>query len=504
MPHAERASAGNLVVQTGHTLRSIGWTSRLFTAALLVPARFPRLLTLLLSILPVDWPRGEKGKAFRLAVGNLVLLRHDRPEQAWLWMQRVLRSATRSSEEYFLGAVCLYQGLGRMREAIALFTRANDRDFAQAQALGVAHLPYRVLDEIWARHIGDAATLDYVIKRDVLEGRPAQDIILYAPPGGRIGNRFLLQQLTQRLRLVERADELPFAAAALGALHYHYQFPRQADGSTVFFWDVAAGTQRRWQKAGRGALLAFPPEVAARGWALLEKAGVPRGAWFVALHVRDIVWRGATPGLQAIRNADTASYLPAIDEITRRGGFVVRMGDADAPPLPPHAQVIDYCRSNMRSDWMDIFLLARSRFALGSASGPVFVPPLYGVPSVLTNWWPPGMRPWHASDIYIPKLAKRLRDGTYLTLSETLCEPVSYCHSSRYLREQHGLGVEDNAGAIIHDAVVEMFTRLDGASSDADLEDLRTRADRIYQSHGHLGMAQLSRGFLRRYRDLIA
>jgi hypothetical protein len=49
-----------------------------------------------------------------------------------------------------------------------------------------------------------------------------------------------------------------------------------------------------------------------------------------------------------------------------------------------------------------------------------------------------------------------------------------------------------------------MFTRLDGASSDAELEGLRTRADRIYQSHGHVGMAQLSRGFLRRYGDLIS
>jgi putative glycosyltransferase (TIGR04372 family) len=505
VPNAERRSTGNLVVQNGYAVRRTGWASRLFAAALLVPARFPRLLTLLLSSLPVGWPRGEKGKAFRLAIGNLVLLRHDRPEQAWLWTQRVLRSGTRSAEEYFLGAVCLYQGLGRMREAIALFARVNDCDFAKAQALGVAHMPYRVLDEVWARHIGDAATLDYVIKRDVLEGRAAQDIILYAPPEGRIGNRFLIQQLAQRLRLVERAAELPFAAPALGALHYHYQFPRQADGSTVFFWDLAGDTQRRWQKEGRHPLLAFPPEVATRGWALLEKAGVPRGSWFVALHVRDIVWRGATPGLQAIRNADTASYLPAIDEITRRGGFVVRMGDFDAPPLPPHAQVIDYCRSDMRSDWMDIFLLARSRFVLGSASGPVFVPPLYGVPSVLTNWWPPGMRPWHASDIYIPKLARRLGDATYLTLSETLREPVAYCHSLRYLGERHGLAVEDNAADIIRDAVVEMLTRLDGgASSDPELQDLRTGADRIYQSHGHAGMAQLPRGFLRRYRDLIA
>ena len=114
----------------------------------------------------------------------------------------------------FLGAVCLYQGLGRMRDATALFARANERDFAQAQALGVARLPYRVLDEIWARHIGDVATLDYVIKLDTLEGRRARDIVLYAPPGGRIGNRFLLDQVATRLRLVARADDL--AAACEG------------------------------------------------------------------------------------------------------------------------------------------------------------------------------------------------------------------------------------------------------------------------------------------------
>jgi putative glycosyltransferase (TIGR04372 family) len=501
VPPAARPSFGDLFHQIARFARQ---PSRLFTAAILLPGRFPRLLGSLLSILPVDWPRGEKGKAFRLAVGNLVLLRHDRPEQAWQWMQRVLQSGSRSTEEYFLGAVCLYQGLGRRREATALFAGANARNFAQAQALGVARLPYRVLDAVWARHIGDAATLDYLIKLDILAGRPAQDIILYAPPTGRIGNRFLIQQLAQRLRLVERADDLPFTATAVGPLNCHYQFPRQADGSTVFFWDLAAATQRRWYDEGRGPLFELPAEIIARGSTVLEKAGVPRGAWFVPLHVRNIVWRGATAGLQAIRNADMASYLPAIEEITRRGGFVVRMGDADAPPLPPLAQVVDYCRSDMRPDWMDIFLLARSRFVLGSASGPVYVPPLYGVPCVLTNWWPPGMRPWHASDIYIPKLAKHAADGAYPTLSETLQEPTAYCHSLRHLGAR-GLVVEDNDADIIHDAVVEMLERLDGgASSDADTEGLRTRADRIYQSRGYFGMAQLSRGFLRRYGDLIS
>jgi hypothetical protein len=276
-------------------------------AALLLPSYFPRVLTFLLSILPVDWPRGERGKAFRLAVGNLVLLRHDRPAQAWQWMERVLRTGSGSTEEYFLVAVCLYQGLGRMREATALFARANEREVAQAEALGVARLPYRVLDETWTRHIGDAAILDYVIKLDFSAGRRPQDIIL-APPGGRIGARFLVEQLAQRLRLVARADELPFDQAAVRALHYHYQFPRQPDGSTVFFWELASRTHQRWSKEGRGPLFELPADMTAQGRALLEKAGVPRGARFGALHVRDIRWRGTTAGLQAIRNADTASF----------------------------------------------------------------------------------------------------------------------------------------------------------------------------------------------------
>jgi putative glycosyltransferase (TIGR04372 family) len=374
----------------------------------------------------------------------------------------------------------------------------------QAKALGVERLPYRVLDEIWARHIGDAAMLDYVIKLETLEGRRLQDIIFFVPPSGRIGNRFLVQQLAQRLRLVERADDLPFDPAAVGALHYHYQFPRQPDGSTAFFWELAGRTHQRWSKEGRGPLLELPPDVTAHGWALLENAGVPRGAWFAAMHMRDIRWRGTTAGLQAIRNADTASYLPAIGEITRRGGYVIRMGDADAPPMPPFANVFDYCHSDMRSDWMDVFLLARSRFVLGSASGPIFVPPLYGVPSVLTNWWPPAMRPWHASDIYIPKLPKRAVDGTYLTLSETLREPVSFCHSLRHLGAEMGVTVEDNDPDIIRDAVAEMLTRLDGVSgSNADVADLRVHVDRIYEAHGHFGMARPAAAFLRRHGEFV-
>ena len=117
----------------------------------------------------------------------------------------------------------------------------------------------------------------------------------------------------------------------------------------------------------------------------------------------------------------------------------------------------------------------------------------------------PAQRPWHASDIFIPKMPRRLADGRYLTLSEALSEPVSYCHSRRYLAHHEGISVEDNDPEIIRAAVEEMLALLDGDLSHGNaVSDLRLRADRIYESHSAIGMGKLACGFLQRYDGLIA
>jgi putative glycosyltransferase (TIGR04372 family) len=484
---------------------AIGKLSRLLVVPLLLLACFPRLLMALLAILPVHWPAAERAKRFRLKIGALVLLRHDRPEHAWFWMQRLLESGYRSREAYLLAAVCLYQGLGRLREATALFARANVLGAEKAKSLGLASDRYRLLDDVWARHIGDLATIDYVVKQGILDGRGSEDTILYVPPGGRISNRFLVQQLAQCLRLVERPADLPFDPSVVPLLSYHYQFPQLPDGTTAYFWELASKIHRRWHTEGRRPLLKLPPEIAARGRALLQSVGIPEEAWFVVLHLRDSRWKGLAAGMHGIRNVDPATYLGAIAEITGRGGWVIRIGDADSLPLPPLANFFDYCRSEIRADWMDIFLLASCRFMLGTNSGPCFVPPLYGNPVVLTNWLPPGMRPWHASDIFVPKLLKRKATGRYVTLRQTLQEPLSHCHSQRYLAEYAGLTVQDNDPELIRGAVTEMLSRADAdPGRDDDVAGLRARADRIYQEHGNFGMAALARDFLRRHGDLIA
>lgn len=448
--------------------------------------------------------KSVNGETFRIAIAD-DLFQRDRPAEALQYLDRTQRGRRPSTDEYLLRGLCLYQGFGRFGDAMSLWTSANEIGAEEARARGIAAERFRVLDNAWTRHIGDTALIDYVIKLGVLEARNREDTILYLPPGSRVANRFLLRQLAAHLRLVEDPAELPFEPSALQALHYDLLGPRQSNGTTASIWDVAAKTYQRWQQSGKGPLLTLSLDIEARGWAALQNTGISQGSWFVALHVREGSWDGRNTGMHGIRSAEVASYLPAIAEITRRGGWVVRMGDPSVRPLPPLPNVLDYCHSAIRADWMDVFIAARCRFMVGTNSGPAYISALYGRSAVLTNWWPHAQRPLQTSDIFIPKMLRRLGDGRYLTVSELLCEPFSYCHSRRYLADHEGVWIEDNDPELIRAAVVEMLGRLEGdpQGDAAPEQQLRARANEIYKSHGAFGNGELAADFLLRHRALI-
>jgi putative glycosyltransferase (TIGR04372 family) len=471
----------------GEMSKTIERPGRLLTAPLLrLVLRMVRVSWLVPWVRPLWsnlWSRTEFGRVFCSAVGH-DLFQTDQPAQAWQWLKLLFDSGRPSIDENLLGANCLYQGLGRLGDAITLLGRANEQDWDEAQRLGLANLPYRVVDSVWARHFGHLALIDYAIKLGILEGRSREDTILYLPPGSPIANPFLLQEIARELWLVKNSADLPFSAAAVQPLHYDLFAPRLPDHTTRHYWQVAGETYARWHLEHRSPLFSLAAHVDALGRQVLQSIGVPNEAWFVALHVREGRWAGDNAGMNAVRNSDISSYFPAIREVTNRGGWVVRMGDPGMRPLPKMANVIDYCHSVVRADWMDVYLLSRCRFLIGTNSGPAFVPAIYGVPSVLTNWWPIAERPWQPFDIFIPKMLRRLSDGHYLTMSEMLKEPLCYSYSPRQLA-YNGVRIEDNEACIIRSAVVEMLQRLDGkANDDREVDELRLHVDRLYRSRG--------------------
>lgn len=501
LAHAKRAVSAQIAKTVSRPSRLLFGPLVLGVLALL---RHPRLVPLALRMLPDTLIQKMGHRAIFVEAGYR-LFQDDWPEQAWLCLKRYLEAERPTIDQTQLAVMCLYHGLGRFRDAMALLAEANDRGDKDARGQGLASVPFRVLDSVWGRHIGHTAIVDYVIKLGILEGRRLEDTILYLPAGSPIANRFLLDQVATHVRLVENPADLPFPASAVQALHYDLLGPQLSDQTTAYFWEVAGHTYLRWRQEGRSPLFRLPADVEERGRAALQRMGMPPEAWFVALHVREGTWDGARPGMHGIRNAEIATYFPAMAEVTARGGWVVRIGDPSMRALPKMPNVIDYCHSEIRADWMDIYILARCRFMVGTNSGPVFVPTLYAdTPAVLTNWWPAAERPWHEADIFVPKLLRQLSDGRLLSLSETLREPFCWSFSRRFLAERGGVHLEDSDADIIRAAVREMLARLDGElEPDGEADNLRAHADRVYDAAGIVGRGQLARAFVHRYADLI-
>jgi putative glycosyltransferase (TIGR04372 family) len=515
-PPVVRQLVGFLADQSRKTIRR---PSRIFIIAwylMLRPLRLPAVPRRLVGLAELPWPGpirrlllwlfpSVQGVVIHLEyVRGAALLDQNRPLEAYAALTCCLEKSTEPGH-FFLGAACLMVGLGRFREAMSAFARANELRWQRARSLGLADSRLRFLPTIWHSSFGHLAQIDYLAKLGILDGRAPEETVLYTAPDAPVPNRFLLDQWRPYLKVVERASDLPLPNAQMEALSFDFLAPRLADGTTVHLWQLAATTYRRWHGEGRGPLLALPAEIVQRGWSVLESVGIPRGAWFVALHVREPASKALHARLHNVLNARVDEYLPAIEEITRRGGWVVALGDPRMTPLPPLPQVLDYRHSRVRADWMDIFLCAQARFFLGTSSGPAYVPPIYGVSAVLTNWWPPAQKPWHPTDIFIPKLYRDVRDGRLLNLDESLAEPFGYCNSVDYLTKTKGVIVEDNEAEDIRLAVVEMLERLDGRTgNDRDVLELRARADGIYAGHGIHGMSLLARDFLRKHRFFAA
>lgn len=431
------------------------------------------------------------------------LLSQNQPDRAWALFSKGL-PYTKDPKKLFVAAACLIQGLGRKTEAFNILERGNELRSQRAAELGVPIGKYRVLADIWPNQLGHVAVVDYVIKQGILEGRSAEDTIIFAPPG-KPPNLFFLEQWRPHCRFVTDPRDLPFPIEALEALAVDYLGPRQKDGTTAYFWDVAAKTYRRWHAEKRKPVLSLAADIHERGWSTLESVGVPRDAWFVNLHVREVTSKKHHAGLHNVLNAEIDDYIPAVKEITSRGGWVIRLGDPTMSKLPPMPKVIDYCHSNIRSDWMDVFLCVNARFLLGTSSGPAYIPALYGVPSVLTNWWPHGQRPWHPHDIFLPKLYKDHGSGRYLSLSESLSEPFGYCNSIEYLQKTSGIVVESNSPEDIRAATIEMLDRIAGtAQYDAEDLELRTLTETIHESKAAFGNAFYARAFIKQRKSFLS
>ena len=162
------------------------------------------------------------------------------------------------------------------------------------------------------------------------------------------------------------------------------------------------------------------------------------------------------------RDSSISNYLLAADYMTSLGYCSVRMGSVVESKLSSNNDsIVDYS-SKYREDFMDIYLIAKSKFVIFPHSGLKHVAIAFRVPVVCVNVISYiGIFYLQKNHICIPKKLWSNSKNRYLSFSEIFESNIaSYTSSESYSRDD--IKVVENTPEEINDAAVEMEMRLNG------------------------------------------
>ena len=241
--------------------------------------------------------------------------------------------------------------------------------------------------------------------------------------------------------------------------------------------------------------------------ATLKEIGLPKNSWFVTLHVRDSGFYTGKPGskdnIDDYRDANITTYFEAIEEITKRGGYVVRAGDPKMKTTKKMPGLIDYAHHPKRSNLCDMYLFANCRFFIGTSSGPILNPFLFGVPVVGTNYAPIAGRLHGSKSIVIHKKIYSDEKKRFLKIQECLQSAFGRGWASHHY-QANNLRLIDNTSEEIKDAVIEMIETLDKAIQySAQQEKLQNQINSLYNKYSGYGSSgRIGRRYLANISNL--
>lgn len=222
--------------------------------------------------------------------------------------------------------------------------------------------------------------------------------------------------------------------------------------------DIGAGT---WDRDIHNLLEKYPPHLKftedeyVRGMTAMRDMGVPPDAKFVCLIARDSAY---LPDLayHGFRDTDIKTYELAALELAKRGYYVIRMGAKVAKPMLQSHHLIDYASRGIRSDFMDMYLMAHCEFCISSGTGLDAVAVAFRRQVCYVNYVPVEyLQTYNAGSLAIWK--HHYKDGKRLSVPEIVAAGVGDAMASAEF-ERAGVTLVDNTPEEIRDAAIEMIS----------------------------------------------
>ena len=242
-----------------------------------------------------------------------------------------------------------------------------------------------------------------------------------------------------------------------------------------------------------------------KGAEFLKKVGLNKNSWFVTLHVREDNNKNTS---ENFRNSNPFNYIKAIKKITSNGGFVFRMGDKNSSMFPKMENFYDYAHSDFKSDLLDVFLAAKSKFCVGTPSGFYAVANSFGVPVLLTNVAQfSTYYSLHKQDILIPRLIQNKKKIKYLNLNNIFSGPYLWFYSDLQFKKKNVISIENDENDI-SDGVVDMMKKVFQNKKETKIQRKAKKiaSKGIYKLYNKniIPIANMGDSFLNKYRkDLV-
>ncbi|MHA1598899.1 MAG: TIGR04372 family glycosyltransferase [Alphaproteobacteria bacterium] len=189
---------------------------------------------------------------------------------------------------------------------------------------------------------------------------------------------------------------------------------------TRFFCDIRGHQEMTDILMDGPSVLCFTDEEEQRGRRALAEMGVGPDDWFVCFHSRDSGYYAERFARKAsFRDCDIGNYIPAMQHVVAEGGVAIRVGAHVDHPIQDGLgpKIVDYA-SDCRSDFMDVYLMAKCRFFIGNTSGIMCVASIFNVPMGLANYTPLTHTGESQRSLIIPKMVYNRRENRLLTYAE--------------------------------------------------------------------------------------
>ncbi len=213
-------------------------------------------------------------------------------------------------------------------------------------------------------------------------------------------------------------------------------------------------------------ILKFKNDEEIKGKLLLLELGIKKNNKFVCLAVRDSYYLSEREpskdyGYHDYRNGEIEKFILAAEELANRGYNVIRMGSKVLKRLNTNnPMIIDYANLDIRSDFMDIYLLAKCDFCISTDYGVDEVCAIFKRPIAYVGVVPiGGLTTSDPNSLIIFKQHINKKTKKEITFREIFDHNLATAHE-KSLFEKEEIILSHNTPEQIRDLAIEMDVRI--------------------------------------------